>query len=173
MIILNNAVYLQEKIQKDMKRLVYVCAALLMMAGCRHSDKGITETRYPDGVVLRNNGDLEYPNGTVIKKSGDMEMWNGDIYYANGDIKRMTGEYIKREDFEWPDTIKVAFTRDGVFEDSVEARKWDGSGTARGMRYIYAGATWGDIWTYTGMGEFVSFHCTHLPHSGKPHHYKP
>lgn len=81
-----------------------------------------------------------------------------------------------RWDFELPDTIKVAFTRDGVFEDSIKAVRqgvvYDKNGKAYSPAYVVT-AMVGDNWTYDINGKFIKFNCVDLPHSGAPHSYHP
>ena len=76
----------------------------------------------------------------------------------------------------YPDTITVAFTRDGKFEDSVEAVREglleDKSGKYYSPAYVFR-AVVGDTWVYDVNGKFVYSTCLAYPHSGKPHHYKP
>lgn len=76
----------------------------------------------------------------------------------------------------YPDTIIVAFTRNGKLEDSVEAIREgllkDSTGKYYSPAYVFR-ASVGDTWVYDVNGKFINFHESSLPHSGKPHYYKP
>ena len=73
---------------------------------------------------------------------------------------------------EYPETIIVAFTRNGKIEDSVEAVRWDMLMDCSPSYVFTAGV--GDTWVYDVNGNFLEFNCSPFPHSGQGHHnYKP
>lgn len=75
----------------------------------------------------------------------------------------------------YPDSIKVSFTRDGKFEDSImvckdgfvqnKKKQWEPA-------YTFTAAV-GDIWVYDARGKFRLFIECPLPHDGQGHKYNP
>lgn len=132
---------------------------MLGMVGC----KGKTDyTKLPayteNGSRINNSNDtIEYYNQTLCET---------EIYAPGDTIHDAVAE-------GYPDTIKVAFTRDGVFEDSIEVVRTGDEGY--GYKYIYVlRCVVGDAFYYTRDGKFLDFVCVDLPHSGQGHHdYKP
>lgn len=90
-------------------------------------------------------------------------------------MRRMTKDYY-RWNYVYPDTLMVAFTRNGNFEDSVEAIKWDmQEDSIRHIRipiYVVRDVV-GNTWEYDINDKFIEFSCGSRPHSGQPCHYKP
>ncbi len=74
----------------------------------------------------------------------------------------------------WPDTIKVAFTRNGVFEDSVEVYKYGYIKTDSNKfepTYVFMSAA-GDVFRYSYSGSFIKFY-KNLQNSDKDYTYEP
>lgn len=155
-----------------MKNLLYIvllCMGLLCCSKDSRADieqlkKEMDYTKLPsytkEGNRINNTNDtLEYYNQSLR----DIEYINpGDTIYdpvAEG----------------YPDTIKVAFTRNGVFEDSIEVvRVGGGPPDFTEYRYVYMlQCVVGDVWFYSRDGKFLSFGCAKEPHAGYPHHYVP
>ena len=75
----------------------------------------------------------------------------------------------------YPDSIIVAFTRSGKFEDSVVTYKQGFIKDSLGNTipaYIFKAAV-GDVWVYDSDGNFVEFIESELPHSDQGHTYNP
>ena len=86
------------------------------------------------------------------------------------------GQYKEiRDDNNYPDKIRVAFTRDGVFEDSIDVVKYGHIKLSNGEwepTYIFVAAV-GDVWRYDCRGSFIKFYKNHQAHSGQNHTYNP
>jgi len=151
--------------EKTMMKLYYILALCLCIAGCDTPKKEnvaveeetdtVDYTKLPshtaDGRQINNtNDDIHAEDGFEILHPGDTANWPIPGY---------------------PETITVAFTRNGVFEDSIKCEMTGGDENHRFL-YIYRTAV-GDAWFYDRDGKFVRFVCVSEPHSGQPHKYKP
>lgn len=101
----------------------------------------------------------------------DSIIW--DEYGFETPVEKKDALYKKYKRF--PDSIKVAFTRDGKFEDSIEVCK-DGFVKNKKKQwepaYTFTAAV-GDIWVYDAHGKFRLFIECPLPHDGQGHKYNP
>lgn len=152
-----------------MKKLVYILIGV-MCIGCSHKEQTKCSDSDNDSIVTI------YAVGGEFKVSLDSFMQVKDSFvYCKEEGLWMTKE-LYMWNYGYPETIKVAFTRNGVFEDSVEAVRRgvieDSTGKDISPAYVY-GSFVGDNWTYDLNGKFIEFNCTVRPHSGAPHHYKP
>lgn len=74
--------------------------------------------------------------------------------------------------WNFPDSIKVAFTRDGKFEDSIWAYVEAVPKDSDDAVYVYRVVV-GDAWYYNLKGKFCYFVECPCPHSGQGHTYHP
>lgn len=146
-----------------MRKLVWLSALIMLICCGKAADKPkVDYTKLPaytaDGSRINNTNDtIRLYNETFHEY---------DII-APGDT---VCDPVKEG---YPDTIRVAFTRNGVFEDSLDVARVPG--IEFGLKYVYMfRCAVGDAVYYTREGKFLEFACTKLPHSGQGHHnYKP
>lgn len=154
-----------------MKKLVFVLLSMMLCIGCSYN-KQSKATCLKDSLVKVFTDDgtgyftipldsfLQVKDSFVFCKEEGLWMTKR-LYWFN---------------YECPDTITVAFTRNGVFEDSVEAIRRggvkDSTGNYYSPAYVY-GSVVGDAWIYDINGKFIKFCESRFPHSGEPHNYKP
>lgn len=142
--------------------IVLLAAAMFML--CRSVDKKLA-SRYPHWVSD------EYGNLSCINthdypvKIEGLDV-NDTIIVNPGDT------FPGWHPWDFPDSIKVAFTRNGVFEDSIYVYPWYVPKDSLDGVYVMIAAV-GDIWFYNLKGEFVKFYESPLPHSGAGHKYIP
>lgn len=130
-------------------------------------------------VIVPKDVDSIYIKGIdEISKDSFLKIKDSLIYYKGEyeeDSCWMTKDYY-RWNYVYPDTLMVAFTRNGNFEDSVEAIKWDmQEDSIRHIRipiYVVRDVV-GNTWEYDINGKFIEFSCGSRPHSGQPCHYEP
>ena len=144
-----------------MKRLLFAVVSLILCISCNYTTKE---------EVLK---ELEEHEWDIL----DHKEWPY-VYYvnnSNGDSGWVTYNYYMWN-YGFPDTIIVKFTRDGEFEQYVEARKWDivedSFDEHLTPSYMFITGV-GDSWEYDLSGNFINFNCCDAPHSGAPHKYNP
>ncbi len=148
-----------------MKNLLYFVVGLILCIGCSQKQQTKTtdkvDSTYVDGI-----GKIPTDSFLKIKDS---------LIYSEEDKEWMTKEQHWFT-YECPDTIMVAFTRNGVFEDSVEAVRQglvaDSTGHYYSPAYVF-GDVVGNKWIYDINGKFIEFNESPYPHSGKGHKYHP
>ena len=133
-----------------MRKLIWICI-LALFTGCnRQSVK--TNERYG-----------EYVDSSYVSPLQQI-------------IIEELGQYKEiRDDNNYPDKIRVAFTRDGVFEDSIDVIKYGHIKLSNGEwepTYIFVAAV-GDVWRYDCRGSFIKFYENHQAHSGQNYTYNP
>lgn len=152
-----------------MKKLIYTIVIAAICIGCSHKQQiKPQETIYDkgDSVYVGGIGNLD---SAAFLKAKDTLIYNKEDEIW---VTRRTHWFW----YECPDTITVAFTRNGKFEDSVIAVRQGLVANDKGEYYSPAyviRAVVGDTWTYDINGKFIEFNCVDYPHSGTPHKYKP
>lgn len=144
-----------------MRNILYIIAFSIMMSCCVQKDYTKLPPYTKDGRRINNTNDTIYFFS---------EYWHERDYIAPGDT-----EYNPPKE-GYPDTITVAFTRNGKFEDSIEVVRYPGWDF--GLKYVYIlRCAVGDVFFYTREGKFLHSACAPEPHSGKGtyehEHYKP
>ena len=154
-----------------MKKILYIILICVMCFGCsleRHPKSNSSKDSIV--TVVSVGGNIEIPLDSFLAVK-DSFVYVKDCYEEFW----CTKEYYKWN-YGYPDTIKVAFTRNGVVEDSVEAVRQglvaDSTGKYYSPAYVFLSVV-GDKWIYDVNGKFIESACTVHPHSGAPHHYKP
>ena len=74
-------------------------------------------------------------------------------------------------DYQCPDSIIVAFTRNGKFVDSVVAYR-NGVINNNSPAYVFYSVV-GDSWIYDIKGNFIKFNRSKFPHSEDTYQYEP
>lgn len=148
-----------------MKNILYVAIGLILCVGCSYNQQ-IKITDKVDSTYVIGMDSISTDSFLKIKDS---------LIYSKEDNAWMTKK-LHWFWYECPDTIIVAFTRDGVFEDSVEAIRQglveDSIGNYYSPAYVF-GSVVGDAWVYDINGKFIEFNESPFPHSGKGHKYHP
>ena len=152
-----------------MKKLVFVLLSMILCIGCSYNKCNKVPVIKDSLVKIFDSGGiftipldsfLQVKDSFVFCKEEGLWMTK-KLYWFN---------------YECPDTIIVAFTRNGVFKDSVEAIRRgdieDSTGNSYSPAYVVLSVV-GDAWVYDINGKFIAFHEGRFPHSGKPHSYKP
>lgn len=133
-----------------MKKLIWIFI-LLFFIGCNRQS-------------IKTNENIEEPiDSSYVSPLQQIIMEELDEYNKIG------------EDNSYPDTLRVAFTRDGMFEDSVDVVKYGHIKLDNGKwepTYIFVAAV-GDVWRYDCRGTFIRFYENHQAHSGQNHTYNP
>lgn len=158
-----------------MKKYILLLAGTLGLMGCS-GNKSYHKENMEDSVVVHGiDKNLVFSLDSFEHIKDSFIYVNDSHFYIGSDGFWCTKEF-HRWNFEYPDTITVAFTRDGVFEDSVKCERRglveDSTGNYYSPAYIFTTVV-GDSWTYDVNGKFIRFDCSSSPHSGRPHHYKP
>lgn len=152
-----------------MKKILYIIIGIMCL-GCS-SKKQVKEKDSKDSIVtvfdMRDNRiKIPLDSFLLIKDS---------FVYCKEEELWMTKELFKWN-YEYPDTIKVAFTRNGIVEDSVEAVRQgaieDSIDKPYSPAYVYFSVV-GDSWVYDVNGKYIGFNESSYPHSGKGIKYEP
>lgn len=152
-----------------MKKLIYILAITMLYTGCSYKKAAESYTYY-DSIFVDDLGHISIDSFLKIKDS---------LIYVDND--RCCSPYwcTKKQhwfNYECPDTITVAFTRDGKFECYEKAVRRglvaDSTGDYYSPAYVIESAV-GDNFVYDINGKFIKFNCVDLPHSDAPHTYKP
>lgn len=153
------------KLGNIMRKIVFLVMTMMAVTGCTCKK----ESKIPVWVKT-SSGSMSCINTTDstfrimgMDNSGTDTGW---IYVHPGDT------FPDYHPWWYPDTIKVAFTRDGVFEDSAEIEAMripeDSDDGAYGFRTVV-----GDAFYYNLRGKFVRFYEAETPHSRDNHDYRP
>lgn len=132
-----------------MKNLIFIIFSLLI-AGCMCDRKPVQT--YPVWV----DGDSRCINTTdstfriMGASDNGMGQDTGWVYIHPGDT------FPPYHPWSYPDTITVAFTRNGKFEDSIQVIAWRVPHDSLDDAYVLMSA-YGDVWTYNLKGKFCRF----------------
>lgn len=155
-----------------MRKLLYISMLAVLCTGCFKSKTSSQENDKSDSVYVCGDGYNRYIPLDSFLMIKDSLVYDSMEYNEPCWFTKEHHWFL----FECPDTITVAFTRNGKFEDSVKAVRQglvsDSTGKYYSPAYVFGGVV-GDNWTYDINGKFIEFNCVDLPHSGAPHHYKP
>lgn len=159
--------------KKDMKHLISFF--LLFLLACISCHKKPVPT--PIFTVYEPFRDYSvYPEytewGEKINNSND-SVWDSEQCLAYGPGDTMYTPHNK----VYPETITIAYTRDGEFIDSIQVERIPSFGKyiEQGYYYLYSlQSVVGDQVIYDRQGHFLEFICVPEPHSGQGHHdFKP
>lgn len=151
-----------------MKKLIYIMMAAAICMGCSHRKQA-------KPVEIDNKGDSVYVEDLGYLDSASFLKAKDTLVYSEEDDMWLTKK-IHWFWYECPDTITVAFTRNGKFEDSIIAVRQGLVANSKGEYYSPAyvhRAVVGDAWVYDINGKFIESECVDYPHSGTPHKYQP
>lgn len=150
-----------------MKKILYIIISIMCLSCSLRNQSGNYSSK--DSVVIMTLGyniNLSIDSFLQVKDS---------FVYCKEEKCWMTKECYKWN-YGYPDTIKVAFTRNGVLEDSVEAVRQgiinDSTGRPYSPAYVFF-STVGDSWVYDADGKYIGFNKSPYPHSGNGINYKP
>lgn len=155
-----------------MKKLLYIIICVMCL-GCSLKKQPKSNDSNDSIVTIISSGDdIKLPLDSFLLLKDSF------IYVKDSDFHEefwCTKEYYKWN-YGYPDTIKVAFTRNGIVVDSVEAVRHgllaDSTGKYYSPAYVFF-ATVGDNWVYDINGKFIEFNESQYPHSGKGIKYEP
>lgn len=148
-----------------MKKLIYVLVMLFFMVGC--SPKRKTTPYNKDSYITI------YACGKDLKLSIDsFNQVKDSFVYCKEEGLWMT-KRLYWFNYQCPDSITVAFTRNGKFVDSVVAYRWGIlDKNSNSPAYVFY-SVMGDAWFYDIKGNFIEFNRSRFPHSGNSYQYKP
>lgn len=152
-----------------MKKLIYVILIFILCMGCSYRKLEKSYAKY-DSIFVDGMGHISIDSFLKIKDS---------LIYVDNDRCCTPCWMTKRLhwfNYECPDTIIVAFTRDGKFERYEKAIRRglvaDSTGEYYSPAYVIDCIV-GDNFVYDINGKFIEFNCADLPHSGAAHTYNP
>ena len=150
-----------------MRKIGYLIVLSLFgcLFGCDNKSKSKKDCQTEDSIYVAGIGRVT---------PEEFEKMKDTLVYAEDEHIYMDRRTYKWS-YEYPDTIKVAFTIDGKFIDSVYAERRgaieDNLGHCICPAYVFVAGV-GDVWTYDVDGNFVRFACSN-DHSGAPCEYNP
>lgn len=149
-----------------MKKIFYIIICIMCL-GCSLKKQPKNDSSNDSVEIWAGDSNI------VLSKDSFLQVKDSFVYCKE------EGYWMTKEMYKWnygyPDTIMIAFTRNGVFVDSVEAVRHglvaDSTGEYYSPAYVFTSGV-GDKWIYDINGKFIEYNRSY-PHSGNEIKYKP
>ena len=150
-----------------MKKLLYLLVVFVVIS-CTHSGQPKASDDKDSIVKIF----CDYGTGTIEMPLKKFLQVKDSFVYCKEEGLWMT-KRLYWFNYQCPDSITEAFTRNGKFVDSVVAYRWGIlDKNSNSPAYVFYSVV-GDAWFYDIKGNFIEFNRSRFPHSGDTYQYEP